>query len=67
MKLAIELLDEGMLVNAVCPGLTATAPGMEEIGARPVEQGAASVVWAATLEDGGPTGGLFRDGQPMSW
>jgi NAD(P)-dependent dehydrogenase (short-subunit alcohol dehydrogenase family) len=67
VKLAIELLDERILVNAVCPGLTATAPGMEEIGARPVEQGAASVVWAATLEDGGPTGGLFRDGKPLGW
>ena len=67
VKLAIELLDERILVNAVCPGLTATAPGMEAMGARPVEQGAAGVVWAATLEDGGPTGGFFRDGQPIGW
>jgi NAD(P)-dependent dehydrogenase (short-subunit alcohol dehydrogenase family) len=67
VKLAIELLDERILVNAVCPGLTATTPEWEEIGARPVAEGAASVVWAATLEDGGPTGGFFRDGQPIDW
>jgi NAD(P)-dependent dehydrogenase (short-subunit alcohol dehydrogenase family) len=67
VKLALELLEDRILVNAVCPGLTATAPGMEEIGARPVEEGAASVVWAATLDGDGPTGGLFRDGQPLGW
>jgi hypothetical protein len=56
-----------VLVNAACPGLTATAPGMEAIGARPVADGAKSIVWAATLPDDGPTGGFFRDGQPLAW
>ena len=51
-----------MLVNAVCPGLTATAPGMEQMGARPVDAGAAGIVWAATLPDDGPRDGFFRDG-----
>jgi NAD(P)-dependent dehydrogenase (short-subunit alcohol dehydrogenase family) len=66
-KLAAELEGTGVLVNAVDPGLTATAPGMEEIGARPVAEGAASVVWGATLPDSGPTGGFFRDGKPLPW
>jgi NAD(P)-dependent dehydrogenase (short-subunit alcohol dehydrogenase family) len=66
-KLAAELEGTGVLVNAVDPNLTATAPGMEEMGARPVPQGAASVVWAATLPDSGPTGGFFRDGEPLPW
>jgi NAD(P)-dependent dehydrogenase (short-subunit alcohol dehydrogenase family) len=66
-KLAAELEGTGILVNAVCPGLTATAPGMEAMGARPVPEGAASVVWAATLPDDGPTGGFFRDGKPLPW
>ena len=65
--LAAELADTPILVNAVCPGLTATAPGMEAMGARPVPVGAASVVWAATLPDDGPSGGLFRDGLPLPW
>jgi NAD(P)-dependent dehydrogenase (short-subunit alcohol dehydrogenase family) len=64
-KLAAALPD--MLVNAVDPGLTATAPGMEAMGARPVREGAASVVWAALLDENGPTGGFFRDGVPLPW
>lgn len=66
-KLATELAGTNILVNAVCPGLTATAPGMEAMGARPVEAGAASIVWAATLAADGPSGGFFRDGQPLRW
>ncbi|HEY7722756.1 MAG TPA: SDR family NAD(P)-dependent oxidoreductase [Pedococcus sp.] len=65
--LATELAGTGILVNAVCPGLTATYPGAEAMGARPVADGAAGVVWAATLPDDGPTGGFFRDGQPLGW
>ena len=65
--LAAELTDTPVLVNAVCPGLTATWPGAEEMGARPIGEGAASVAWAATLPDDGPRGGLFRDGAPLAW
>jgi NAD(P)-dependent dehydrogenase (short-subunit alcohol dehydrogenase family) len=64
---AAELADTPVIVNAVCPGLTATFPGAEAMGARPVTDGAASVVWAATLPDDGPRGGLFRDGTPLGW
>jgi NAD(P)-dependent dehydrogenase (short-subunit alcohol dehydrogenase family) len=64
LKLADELRGEGFLVNAVCPGWTATDMGG---GGRPVPEGAAGIVWAATLGDDGPTGGFFRDGQPLEW
>jgi NAD(P)-dependent dehydrogenase (short-subunit alcohol dehydrogenase family) len=67
VKLALDLREDGILVNAVCPGLTATLPGMDAMGARPVEEGAASVVWAATLPNSGPTGGFFRDGRTLGW
>jgi NAD(P)-dependent dehydrogenase (short-subunit alcohol dehydrogenase family) len=67
VKLALELREDGILVNAVCPGLTATTRDLEEVGARPVEEGAASVVWAATLPNSGPTGGFFRDGRTIGW
>jgi len=65
--LAAELAGLNVLVNAVCPGLTATSPGTEAIGARPVKEGARGIVWAATLRDDGPSGQLFRDGLPLPW
>jgi len=63
--LASELTNTGILVNAVCPGWVATDMGGE--GGRPVEEGAAGIVWAALLEDSGPTGGFFRDRTPLPW
>lgn len=66
-KFAAELDGTGILVNSVCPDLTATAPGMEAMGARPIPEGAVSVVWAAVLPDDGPNGGFFRDGKPLPW
>jgi NAD(P)-dependent dehydrogenase (short-subunit alcohol dehydrogenase family) len=63
--LAGELRSDGILVNSVCPGWTATDMGGS--GGRPVRDGAASVVWAATLPDDGPTGGFFRDGRELPW
>ena len=63
--LAGELRGDGILVNAVCPGWVATDMG--GAGGRPVEDGAASVVWGAVLPDDGPTGGFFRDGRALAW
>lgn len=67
VKLAADLRDDRILVNAACPGFTASSARLAEAGARPVEQGAASIVWAATLPPEGPTGGFFRDGRPLAW
>ena len=63
--LSNELRGDGILVNSVCPGWVATDMGGP--GGRPVEQGAASVVWAVRLPDEGPTGGFFRDGRQIDW
>ena len=62
---ASELATDRILVNSVCPGWVATDMGGS--GGRPVEDGAAGVVWAVTLPDDGPSGGFFRDGQPIEW
>jgi NAD(P)-dependent dehydrogenase (short-subunit alcohol dehydrogenase family) len=67
LKMAVALRNTPILVNAACPGLTATFPGAREMGARPVQEGAGSIVWAATLPDGGPSGGFFRDGKSLPW
>jgi NAD(P)-dependent dehydrogenase (short-subunit alcohol dehydrogenase family) len=64
-KLAAELSAERILVNAICPGWTATEMG--GAGGRPVADGAAGIVWAATLPDDGPSGGFYRDQQPLAW
>jgi NAD(P)-dependent dehydrogenase (short-subunit alcohol dehydrogenase family) len=63
--LAGELRNAGILVNAVCPDWVATDVGGS--GGRPVADGAAGIIWAATLPDSGPTGGFFQDGKPLPW
>ena len=67
VKLARELKETNIKINAVCPGFVATWPGTAELGARPVSEGAKGIVWAATLGPDGPSGGFFRDGQPVPW
>lgn len=67
VKLSCELEHSGIKVNAVCPGFTATKPGMEQLGARPVAEGAAGIVWAALLDEDGPSGGFYRDEERQAW
>ena len=53
-------------VNSVDPGWVRTEMGNEN-APRSIEQGAASIVWAALLPPDGPTGGFFRDGEALEW
>jgi NAD(P)-dependent dehydrogenase (short-subunit alcohol dehydrogenase family) len=64
--LAEAVRGKNVLVNAVCPGWVRTDMGGPN-ATRSVEKGAQSIVWAATLRDGGPSGGFFRDGNPLPW
>jgi NAD(P)-dependent dehydrogenase (short-subunit alcohol dehydrogenase family) len=59
------LKKEGIAVNSVGPGYTATDLN-EHKGHQTVEQGAAEIVRLALLEDG-PTGGFFETGGSIPW
>jgi NAD(P)-dependent dehydrogenase (short-subunit alcohol dehydrogenase family) len=64
--LASELEGTDIKVNSVCPGWVRTDMG--GAGApRSVEEGADTAVWLATLPDDGPSGGFFRDREPIPW
>jgi NAD(P)-dependent dehydrogenase (short-subunit alcohol dehydrogenase family) len=58
--------ESNVLVNAVDPGWVRTRMG-GPAASRSVELGADTIVWLATLPDGGPTGGFFHDRQPIPW
>ncbi|MGD2096911.1 MAG: SDR family oxidoreductase [Desulfobacterales bacterium] len=64
--LAKELRGANILVNSVCPGWVRTEMGGEDAPLSPA-QGADTAVWLATLPDNGPTGGFFRERQPIPW
>jgi NAD(P)-dependent dehydrogenase (short-subunit alcohol dehydrogenase family) len=64
--LAKELAGDGIKVNSACPGWVNTDMGTSA-ARRDVEHGAETPVWLATLPDDGPTGGFFRDRQPLPW
>ncbi len=64
--LADELKHTGVKVNSVCPGWVRTDMGGAD-AERSVEEGAAGIVWAACLQEDGPSGGFFRDGKAIPW
>ncbi len=59
-------LPPGVKVNAMCPGWVATRMGGAGAPRGP-EEAAATAIWLALLPDEGPTGGFFRDRQPIDW
>ena len=64
--MAKEVRDDNILVNSACPGWVRTDMGGEQAPLTP-EQGADTPVWLATLPDGGPTGGFYRERTRIPW
>jgi NAD(P)-dependent dehydrogenase (short-subunit alcohol dehydrogenase family) len=61
--LAAELPD--VSVNSICPGWVRTDMG-GPTATRSVAEGADTAVWLATMDDP-PSGGFFRDREPIAW
>ena len=68
MTLILANAVEGtnVLVNAGCPGWVRTDMGRPE-APRSAAEGAEGLVWLATLSEGGPNGGFFRDRKQLPW
>jgi NAD(P)-dependent dehydrogenase (short-subunit alcohol dehydrogenase family) len=64
--LAAETEGMGILVNSVDPGWVQTDMGGRG-ASRTVYKGAETAVWLATVPEGGPTGGFFRDRKAIPW
>lgn len=62
---ASGLAEQGIAINAVCPGWVRTDMGGSG-ASRSIEEGAESVMFAARISDGS-TGGFYRDGSPIPW
>lgn len=64
--LAAEAEGMGILVNSADPGWIQTDMGGRGAN-RTVYKGAETPVWLATVPEGGPTGGFFRDRKAIPW
>jgi NAD(P)-dependent dehydrogenase (short-subunit alcohol dehydrogenase family) len=63
---ADETKDTNVLVNSVCPGWVKTDMGGPNAEITTTEA-ADTIVWLATLPEGGPSGGFYRERKTIEW
>lgn len=63
---ALDTEGHDITCNSVCPGWVRTDMGGPEAD-RSAAEGAETIVWAATLEADGPSGGFFKDKEAIAW
>ncbi len=61
-----ELEETNILINAASPGWVKTRMGGPDAELS-VEEGADTILWLATLEDGGPNGRFFANREVTDW
>jgi NAD(P)-dependent dehydrogenase (short-subunit alcohol dehydrogenase family) len=66
VSFAKEFRDTPIKVNSADPGYTATDMN-GNAGTNTVAEGADTIVWLATLSEGGPTGGYLSSREPIPW
>ncbi|MBL8471391.1 MAG: SDR family oxidoreductase [Rhodocyclaceae bacterium] len=64
--LAAEFAGTTVKVNAMCPGWCRTEIGGPQ-APRSAHEGADTALWLASLPEDGPSGGFFRDREPLAW
>jgi NAD(P)-dependent dehydrogenase (short-subunit alcohol dehydrogenase family) len=64
--LADEIKDTNIKVNTMAPGWVRSDMGGPS-APRSLAQGADTIIWLATLQDDGPTGGFFEDRKSIPW
>lgn len=63
---ANEVKDFDILINSVHPGWVKTDMG-GSLAPKAICEGVETIIWAATLPKGGPTGQFLRDKKPIGW
>jgi NAD(P)-dependent dehydrogenase (short-subunit alcohol dehydrogenase family) len=64
--LASEMRGHNIKINTMSPGWVRSDMGGPS-APRSLEEGADTIIWLATLPDDGPTGGSFKDREPLAW
>lgn len=66
-NLAKEFKKYNVLINTICPGYVDHQPYLKEQFSNQLTGSTEGIIWAATLDDDGPTGGFFSEKKAVTW